>query len=274
MRKKLLYFAVFTAISFFAHTQTVRVPVSSAFTKLNAYSTTYVNAFSFGPNQAALASLQNFSAAIFSERRFLLKELSFYSLALGLPTSHGNFGFKADYFGDATNNESGLGISYGRKLGERIDLGVQFNYYNHKIAGYGSASAINAEGGLILHLTEGLNFGIHIYNPTGVKIGKIAEERLPAAYSAGFGYELSKKFYIGFEVEKIEDQPVNINVGLQYYFQEKMIASAGITSASSSYFLGFGVWLKSFQLNAVATVHPQLGITPGLLLLFKKEKSE
>lgn len=248
--------------------QTIRTPVSSAITRLTTYSTLHNNAFCFGSNQAALAATQKFSAGIYSEKRFLLKELSLYSAAIELPTTSGNFGLKGDYFGNTSYNESGLGLAYARKLGDKIDVGVQFNYYSFTTAGYGRASAITAEGGVIIHLTEGFNAGFHVYNPTGVKVGKEGDEKLPAIYSVGFGYDISPKFFIGAEIEKIETQAANINAGMQYYFDEKLFASAGIASATSAYYLAFGILIKDVEINAVASVHPQLGITPGLLLLF------
>jgi hypothetical protein len=275
VRKPFFYFISFFVTAFASHSQTVRTPVMAAFTRLTTYSSLHANAFSFVANQAALSSIKNPAVGIYSERRFLLKEMSLYSVAAAVPTSSGNFGIKGDYFGDASYNETGLGLAYGRKLGDKIDVGVQFNYYSFKVQGYGSASSINAEGGMILHLTDALHLGLHIYNPTGVSVGKTKEEQLPAIYSVGFGYDVSQKFFLSAEIEKIEDQPVNVNAGLQYYFDEKLLASAGIASATSTYYLGFGVVLKSIQLNAVASVHPQLGITPGLLLLFTiAEKGE
>jgi hypothetical protein len=275
VRKPLFHFISFFVTAFTSHSQTIRTPVTAAFTRLSTYSSLHANAFSFVANQAALGSIKNLAAGIYSERRFLLKEMSLYSAAVAVPTSSGNFGIRGNYFGDVSYNETGLGVAYGRKLGDMIDVGVQFNYYSFKVQGYGSASSINAEGGMIIHLTDALNLGLHIYNPTGVSVGKTKDEKLPAIYSVGFGYDVSKKFFIGAEIEKIEDQPVNVNTGLQYYFDEKLFASAGIASATSTYYLGFGVVLKSIQLNAVASVHPQLGITPGLLLLFTiSEKGE
>jgi hypothetical protein len=259
--------------SFVSCAQTVRTPVTAAFTRLNTYSGLHANAFSFGANQAALAGVKNFSAAIYSEKRFLLKEMGLYSGAAVLPAASGSFGVKGDYFGDVSYNETGLGLAYGRKLGDKIDVGVQFNYYSFKLAGYGSASSINAEGGMMVHLTDAFTIGVHIYNPTGVSVGKTGEEKLPAIYSAGFGYDVSEKFFMGAEIEKTEDQPVNVNTGLQYHFEKKLFASAGIASATSSSYLGFGVVLKRIQLNVVASVHPQLGITPGLLLLFDSSKT-
>ena len=268
MKRCLLYCAcVFLSCST-VHAQTVKTPVASAFTRLNTYSTLHANAFSFDGNQAALAGIKNVSAGVYSEKRFLLKELSMYTAAVALPTTSGNFGLKADYFGDASYNETGLGLAYARKLGNKIDVGIQFNYYSFKTAGYGNASAVNAEAGMILHITDELNVGFHVYNPTSVTIGKTGEEKMPAIYAAGLGYDVSSRLFMGAEIEKIEDQPVNVNAGMQYYFDEKLFASAGISSAVASYYFGFGVAIKNIQLSAVASIHPQLGITPGLMLLF------
>ena len=268
MKKCLLYCTCFFLNCYATYAQTIKTPATSTFTRINTYSTLHANAFSFSGNQAALAGIENVSAGVYSEKRFLQKELSMYAAAIALPTTSGNFGMKADYFGDISYNETGLGLAYAKKLGGKIDVGVQFNYYSFKTAGYGKASAVNAEGGMILHLTDQLNIGFHVYNPTSVNVGKAGEENLPAIYAAGLGYDVSSRFFIGAEIEKIEDQPVNVNTGVQYYFDEKMFASAGVASATSVYYLGFGIAIKRMQVNAVASVHPQLGITPGLVLLF------
>ena len=72
--------------------------------------------------------MKNASAGVYGERRFLLNELSLYNLrSLCQPTS-GNFGVKAGYFGFSDYNESQMGLAYARKLGNKVDIGVQFNY--------------------------------------------------------------------------------------------------------------------------------------------------
>ena len=57
-----------------------------------------------------------------------------------------------------------MGLAFGRSLGKKIDVGVQFNYYAVRIAGYGNASAISFDAGAILHLTDQLNAGLPISN--------------------------------------------------------------------------------------------------------------
>jgi hypothetical protein len=249
--------------------QTVRTPVADSYTRVTTYSAHSADVFC--SNQAALASLKSFSAGVYGERRFMLADLSLYKAAFALPTSSGVFGFQANYFGSASYNESQVGLAYGRKLG-KIDIGVQFNYYNFKASGYGTASSINFEAGLILHVTNQLETGVHIYNPTGTKIGKQAGEKLPSIYSAGFGYDVSEKFFMGAEFQKTEDRQVDVSAGLQYRFDEKLFARGGIASATNSFYFGFGFLVNGFRIDVTASVHPQLGVTPALMLLYSSAK--
>jgi hypothetical protein len=248
--------------------QTVRSPVSAAYLGLGAYSNNHVDVFSFHANQAALAKINTASAGIYGEKRFLLKELSLYNATLALPTHSGNFGLDARYYGFADYNETQLGLAYGRSVGNKIDVGVQFNYYSVRIAGYGNASTVNFEIGTIFHLTDKLNAGLHAYNPVGGKLGKVEEEKLASLYSVGIGYEASEKVFLSAEIEKQEDEPVNVNAGLQYKFLRQLLARAGVSSATSSMYLGIGFGWKSLRVDATASYHPQLGVTPGLLLIF------
>jgi len=255
--------------------QTVRRPVSAAYLGLGSYSNNHIDVFSFHSNQAALAKLNNASAGVYGERRFLLEELSLYNAVIAVPTHSGNFGLDGRYYGFADYNETQLGLAYGRSLGSKIDIGVQFNYYAVRVAGYGTASTINFEIGTILHLTEKLNAGVHVYNPVGSALGRAEEEKLASLYAAGFGFEGSDKFFVSAEIEKEEGQPVNVNVGLQYKFLEQLMARIGISSAASSMYFGVGIKWKLFRLDATASYHQQLGITPGLVLflqLFSKAK--
>ena len=252
--------------------QTVRRPVAALYTGLGAYSIDHADVFSFNNNQASLAQLKNASAGVYGERRFMLDELSLYQLAIAIPTNSGNFGVKAGYFGFSEYNESQMGLAYARKLGTKVDVGVQFNYNGVQISGYGNASAINFEIGTIFHLTDRLHAGVHVYNPVCGKFGKNQEEKLASVYTAGFGYEASDKFFVSAEIEKEEDQQVNVNAGMQYKFIPQLMARAGIATNTSNVYAGVGLFLKSFRLDVVASYHPQLGVTPGLLLVYNFSK--
>jgi len=247
--------------------QSFQSPLSLIYTQTNTYSSIQKDAFSFAGNQAALAGNKKISIGVYGERRFMLVDLNSYQFAFALPTSSGNFGLQANYFGSSVFNQSRLGLAYARNLG-KIDVGAQFNYHQMRISGYGNTSVVNFDVGTILHVSDQFQTGLHIYNPTRVSFGKNSEEKLPMIYSFGLGYDASEKFFIGAEIEKIEDQPVGVNAGLQYSFDERIFARAGVSSATSVFYLGAGFSLGGFRIDVTASLHQSLGVTPGLLLIY------
>ena len=266
---KLFLLSLFTGIAVLTHAQAVRQPIAARYIGLGAYSRNFADGYSFTQNQAALANIKSASVAVYAERRFIVQELNMYSAVLALPTKTGNFGIQADYFGYKNFNETQLGLAYGRNLGSKVDIGVKFNYYGIRIPVYGNASAVNFEAGTILHLTEKLHAGVHVFNPVGGKLGKNEnEEKLASAYKVGLGYEASDKFFISTEVVKQEDQEVNVNVGFQYNFLKQFLLRGGIATATNNSFVGVGLSVKQFRLDVAASYHPQLGFTPGILVLF------
>ena len=246
--------------------QALRQPVSAVYIGLGAYSTQHNDVFSFTNNQAALAQVKNAGVGVYGERRFLLTETSVYSAALAIPSGLGNFGVSIKYLGFKNFNENQLGLAYGRSLGKKVDIGIQFNYYGYRVPSYNSASTVNFEIGALVHLTDQLTAGVHVYNPVGGKFSK-TDEKLTSAYKFGLGYDASDRFFISAEFVKEEDYPVNLNAGLQYRFASQFFARAGIASATSVSYAGVGVAWNNFRLDISGSYHPQLGISPGLLLI-------
>ncbi len=256
------------------HCQSTRSPLSARYTGIGAYSQHFTDAFSGSINQAALAQVKQATAGVYGERRFMLKELSNYAAAIAVPSKLGGFGIALNYFGGQNFNTSQIGLGYGKKLGDKIDIGVQFNYNMIKLSGYGSSSAINFEAGAILHLTDKIHAGIHVYNPVGGRFGKMSNEKLASIYTTGIGYEVSDKVFISTEISKEEDRPVNINAGMQYIFADKFFARMGVATGTGNYFFGLGVQWKTFRVDAVTTWHAQLGFTPAIMLLFNFHKND
>jgi len=254
--------------------QIIHSPIQAHYVHAATYSKDFADVFSFTDNQAALSSLKNISAGVYGEQRFLLKETSMYSMAFALPTSSGSFGFQANYFGSSDYNESQLGIAYGKKLGKLIDIGAQFNYYDVRINGYGSAGTMNFEVAAMLHLTEKLHLGLHAYNPVGGRFGKNTEEKLASVFNVGAGYDASKQVFVSTEIVKEENKPVNVNVCLQYAFAKQFFARGGIETQSTSPYAGVGLLWNNCRIDIAVSYHPQLGLTPGMLLIYQFNKKE
>jgi len=273
LRKFYLPF-IFILFSSNVFSQAVRQPIAARYIGLGAYSINHVDAFSFTSNQAALAQIKNSVAGIYAEKRFLLSSTNLYSAVAVLPTKQGNFGLQADYFGFKNYNESQIGLAYARSLGSKLDIGIKFNYYGFRIPAYGNSSAINFELGAIAHLSEKLHVGIHAYNPVGGKLSKTDNEKLSSIYKFGIGYEASDKFFVSTEIIKEEDQPVNVDVGVQYNFMKQFFVRAGTSTETTNSYVGAGISWKNFRLDISGSYHQQLGFTPGLMLIVNFNNKE
>ena len=272
--RKLYLLPFLILICLAAHAQSLRRAIAAPYIGLGSYSLHHVDAYSFTSNQAALAQIKNPAIGVYGERRFLLAETNMYSSIGVFSTKQGNFGVQADYFGFKNYNESQLGIAYARSLGSVLDIGVKFNYYSYRVPGYGSSSAVNFELGAIAHLTDKLSAGIHLYNPVGGNLSKTNDEKLGSIYKFGAGYEASDDLLVSIEIVKQEDLPVNVNAGVQYSFAKQFFARVGIASENESPYAGAGISWKNFRLDVSASFHPQLGFSPGLMLIINFNPKE
>jgi hypothetical protein len=248
--------------------QAIHIRTSAAGLHASVYQKDFADAFSFNENQALLASSQHVVAGVYTEKKYLIDELGYVAGTLSFPAISGGIGILLQYFGFSAYNESNLGISYGRRLGKWADIGVQFNYICLNSLGYGSAFSINAELGIILHLSDQLHAGISVYNPGGSLWNRASNEKLAASFKTGCGYVISNEFYLELDLIKEEDQPTDIQAAIRCQFVNEFFGTLGIEANDFSPFGGAGWGWKKMRIYISVSHHPQLGFTPGLSLQF------
>jgi len=92
-------------------------------------------------------------------------------------------------------------------------------------------------------------------------------EKLSSAYTFGMGYDASERFFVSAEIIKEEEKPVNVNTGFQYNFMKQFFVRAGIATETTNSYAGAGLKWKHFRLDLTGSYHPQLGFTPGILVI-------
>ena len=257
----------------FVQAQTVHYPASSYSIGQGAYSKNFADVFSFTTNPAALSWLRTTGIGVFAEQKFLLEALKFYTMAAAIPFSNGGIGINARYNTAGAYQESQFGLAYGKSLGT-VAIGAQFNYSSIQISGYGKASAFHFDVGTVWQLSEKLFTGLRISNPTGARFGSNNEEKLAFSCSFGLGYEVSKAVYLNTEIIKEEDRSPTILFSLYYSLDDKFFLRAGIATATTSPWLGAGLAWKKMRLDITSSYHPQLGISPGISLIFSAKQKE
>lgn len=270
---KSFFSGIFLLLPFLIGAQVVRQPLSVRYAGLGAYSNNFVDIISGTANQAALAQITSGGFGAYAERRYMLPDLNQFTTIAALPTSSGTFALQADYFGFTSFNESQIGLAYARRISNQIDIGVKFNHHSVQAAGYGKASAIHFEAGTIFHLTEKVHTGFHVYNPLSSKLGKNVNEQLASIYKVGLGYEPSKQVVISGEIVKQQNLPVSVIAGLQYNVHEQLNVRGGISTGTNDMYFGVGLALGLATISINTSYHPQLGFTPGFLLLLNFKKT-
>src|SRR5687768_2186571 len=131
-----------------SNAQVLQRPVAGAGTGLLAYQRQEGHPLAISSNVAMLARTTRFSAGVVSERRFLLKDLGLHQLSVALPVTSGGLGGLLSYFGNAAYQEVGMAAAYGRRLGERLDVGLVVSHFRVRVARGEGASATTAGLGL------------------------------------------------------------------------------------------------------------------------------
>ena len=258
----------------FVQAQTVYYPPHSNSIGLGAYSKNFADIFSFTSNPAVLGWLSSGGIGVFTEQKFLLDALRFYTMAAAIPLSNGGIGINAKYNTAGAFKESQFGLAYGKSLGT-VAIGAQFNYSGIQITGYGKEAVFYFDVGTLWQLSEKLITGLRISNPTGARFGQNKEEKLALTCSFGLGYEVSKAVFINSEIIKEEDRSPDILLSLYYSFADKFFLRAGIATATTSPWIGTGLSWKKMRVDITSNYHPQLGISPGISLIFSgKQKAE
>lgn len=265
--KKWFFLIVLFLVPVVLRAQSLHAPFSRYYTGIGAYSRSFISPFSFSTNQAALAQTKKPGAGIYSERPYFLKELARYSCVAIIPVNGNGIGVLLNHSGNNSYRQSQVGIAYGRKLSDRIDVGAQFNYHRVTIPAYVNAGVIGVELGALIHISEKVHAGMHIVNPLGrMKKG----ERLRLAYinTFGLGYEASEKLFLQMEISKEENLPLRVSSTIQYTIKEEVYLRAGVLTNTGSLYAGWGLKWKQFRTDIAASYHPVLGVTPSLLITY------
>jgi hypothetical protein len=204
----------------------------------------------------------------YGERRFLLPDLNLVQMSGALPTRSGHFGLHAGYFGDGGHHQSQLALAYGRRVGKGLDLGLGFHY--HQLTQgplYGNARAFTGSLGMRIHLPAQIQLGLTAYNPFRAAWNQDKLAPLPGRYAFGLGMDLSEKMFVGIETIKEENLPVDVQAGLHYSVLPQFFLRAGMATQTGTWFMAFGFRLPGLRFDITSSYHPQLGWSPGILLL-------
>ncbi|MCH2197454.1 MAG: hypothetical protein MK081_01625 [Flavobacteriales bacterium] len=216
-------------------------------------------------NQAGIARMESIGGGAFYQSRFSLQELSTAGFGAAIPAAGGVFGLSYVRYGYTAYREQRVGLAYARTLGEKLDVGVQFDYIGIFLGGsYGSSSSFTFQGGAIYQASEKIEIAFHVFNPVRAALAEFNDERLPVVLRAGASYLFSERVAIRGEVRKHIDYDPSLAIGLEYELIENLFLRGGVSGAPSRFAFGAGYRLGALQLDISSGYNEVLGYSPQL----------
>lgn len=219
-------------------------------------------------NQAASAFLEKKSLGLYYSPVFVGQGVSNISGVVAIPVSKaGTLGLSLGYYGFNAYNDKKVGLSYAIKLAKFIAIGVQLDWINTSIQGYGQRNFATFEFGIMAKPLKELSIAAHLYNPLKIYIDDNKTEKIPTVLKFGATYEAIKKFFVTLELEQEFGRKTRVRAGLDYTYKEIVSFRLGVSTDPTTASVGTGVKLKQGLMIDFATsynvnlgFHPHVGI--------------
>lgn len=230
----------------------------SAITQISHWGTFY--------NQAALSGIDKFSFGFYAERKFGIKSLNSGALSMAYPLKGvGTIGVSFYQFSNGSHfSQQKYGLALSRNFGDQVSAGLQLDAFNTHIQEYGSDWQVVAEAGLAFDLSEKIQTGIHVFNPSARSWEVNGKRETPPTANLGAAYQFSDKATWHLAVEKSISYDTRFKSGLTYNPLPALQIQAGIATAPTSYSFGIQYQWEWLTINMAFNFHQRLGMTPAL----------
>ena len=269
MKKQIVSLFLFSFLlsNSFAGNENITIGGRSA--GMGGASVTLSDFWAINNNQAGIADLKNMKAGFYFENRFMVKELSYKTVAFILPTKSGVFGLNYHHFGYSAYKEQKIGLAYAKSFGKSFSTGLQLDYLGTSLGdNYGSKSAFTFEVGILAKLSYNVTLGAHFFNPINAKFNDYNNEKIPSVFKLGINYSFSDNLIVAIESEKnINFDPI-IKAGFEYKVIQFACVRVGISNNPTICTFGFGIEYHQFNFDFASSIHQTLGYSPQFSLVY------
>jgi hypothetical protein len=231
---------------------------------LGGISSTMTGVHAVFANPAGIATADSFGLEVAYANPF---SLTGYQRVVGgvvLPLqTAGVFAVSARQERVASLSNSVVSLSYARRLSDKLRLGIQADWVQLAIDGFGSTSAILPEIGIQYDAIEQVTLSAHIIAPG--EIALIDDQPIPSQLELGMLYQPSRKVDCHVAMRKVVDRPAEIIGAIDYRVHDRLGIHLGANAGTGSVSAGASIGLLSgLQLHCAFVYHERLGATPAV----------
>lgn len=261
MSPKTLFVALAIPFSY-CRAQQITCAVGAKAWMLGGSSVAHADAWSANNNPAAITILRKNQYGLYSEQRFVEKNLRLANLCVVIPSRYVHVGATLNYYGYSVFNQQKIGLSLSKALSPSFSLGVQLNYVSTFIEQYGRAGNIVLAGGISATPLRQLRIGFMLFNPTQNTYGKYTDEKIAAYAKLGCAFDVSERVLLNLEADQGLNKQLSWRGGVHYKIHEVVHLALGAATQPTYYTFGTVLLMKNMKLEMAASFHEVLGLTP------------
>ena len=220
----------------------------------------YANAIGVFSDPASVTLFKKRNFAISSGHRFGLRLLQHHSTAIAQPIKKGFIAVGASYFGDKLYGETIWCLAMGRKISDKLNIGMGLMVYDLQIKNYGTTKNLGINMGWRMKLNETLQWRGIWRNINGPTIGK-SKDAIPQIIVSALVYNPLPKATVVIEWEQDTLYESRLKFGGEFKLLPWVVIYTGHASSPNQTTAGLGIIYKHLNINYAVSTHSHLDLS-------------
>lgn len=228
--------------------------------------TTVIGPQSMYGNIANIVNLNQWSMDLGYTRLYGVNGLDELNIGAVLPSKVGHFGMQVQHFGIEDLSETTMGVAYGRKIFDKLNIGVAFSMHSINTRSFGQRYTVSGTIGLSYIINKWLSLGVYGENPAPIKLNEV--DYLPSRFAVGLVYKPSTQVDIHIETYKSSRLSPELRIAVLYRVHKYLGLYVGSNIVRDSMSAGMHLDYRRLRFIAGYTYNNHLGHTPSLSLQY------
>lgn len=198
---------------------------------------------------------------------YMLKELTHAQLETMVLLNRHALGIHLSHNGYSRYGELEAKVSYAMKFGNKVAVGVSFDYIYQHVACYESQHSVTFAVSLFSKISRKIAIGFEVYNPARLKYGLTGKTVIPMCFTLSSMYQFDDKLIMSVKFFKQLPGLFDVSVGTCYHPTNIFYLSMAVSLQNAEF--GVAVRYRHLYFSADAKYNYNLGFAPEVGVLYQ-----
>lgn len=198
---------------------------------------------------------------------YMLKELTHAQLETTVLLQRHVLGIHLSHNGYSKYGELKTKVSYAMKFGNKVAVGVSFDYIYQHVACYEAQHSVTFALSLFSKISRKISIGFEVYNPARLKYGLTGKTVIPMCFSLSSIYQFDDKLIMSIKLYK--QLPGLFDVSVEACYNPTNIFYLSLAASLQNAEFGVMIRYRHLYFTADAKYNYNLGFAPEVGVLYQ-----